>query len=122
MRLLDRFITRELADETALVDDKQRATRLYRRALLAVALVLAATLARLFSEHVVALLLAGVVLGWYAARGALLGVTRAVTYRAGWLAGRRAFVASLDEAARRGMSFDDWLKREAERDAATLLR
>lgn len=41
-------------------------------------------------------------------------------YTAGWLEGRQAMVQSLNEAWTRGMSPEDWLHAEIERDCARL--
>jgi hypothetical protein len=45
---------------------------------------------------------------------------RAASYRSGWLDGRRAMVVAMGEASQRGMSLNDWLDAELERDMRIL--
>jgi hypothetical protein len=42
--------------------------------------------------------------------------TRRIVYHTGWLAGRRALFLSLPEARRRGLSVQEWVYAEWERD------
>jgi hypothetical protein len=62
----------------------------------------------------------GIAVGLQLGRTALLGVRRQMTYRAGWVHGRGAMIASLTEALRRGMTMDEWVSREAVRDLAMI--
>jgi hypothetical protein len=64
----------------------------------------------------VAALVAGHIVG----RCATARLRAASAYRIGWLQGRTAMVGALTEAMRRDMHPVDWLRAEAERDAAIL--
>jgi hypothetical protein len=52
--------------------------------------------------------------------GAYSGVHQAVSYRQGWLEGRQAMAASYREAHLRGMSVEDWVEGELERDTSLI--
>lgn len=45
---------------------------------------------------------------------------RKAAWNAGWFSGRGQMVASLDEGLRRGLTLNEWLISEAERDYASL--
>lgn len=111
------WVDRSIASQRSAVDEPH----LFRRVLLRVGVlflvVLFCALIRLWwapgSQWDV---VTGAVLGALAALGALHGLSRAMAYRDGWLRGRAAMVAALGEARERGMSLDDWLAGELERD------
>jgi hypothetical protein len=51
-------------------------------------------------------------------QGALGGTRRAMSYMGGYVNGRCAMIRSLDEAQRRGMTLEEWLRGELARDMA----
>lgn len=55
------------------------------------------------------------VVTWLAMSGALTWSARALAYKHGWLTGRNEMVLALREASHRGISIEDWLESEMER-------
>lgn len=49
-------------------------------------------------------------------------ITINASYDRGWMTGRRALFASMDEAGRRGLTMLEWIAGEAERDSGRLRR
>jgi hypothetical protein len=60
-------------------------------------------------------------LGWVIGMVPMRHLGRAMSYRSGWLDGRSAMVSSLSEALRRGLTLEDWVHGEAERDFKMLM-
>lgn len=58
------------------------------------------------------------VIGVYIALASMSVFKRMNAYRFGWFDGRSQMIRSLVETQKRGLSMDDWLRGEAERDAA----
>lgn len=56
------------------------------------------------------------VIAWLVYQGAMVHQSRAIAYRAGWLEGRRAMFLAWREAEHRGMTPEDLLVAEFERD------
>lgn len=61
-----------------------------------------------------------VCVGWLLGRGAMRQFARARAYRDGWLAGRMQMIISMKESHERGMSPDEWLEGEMERDMSVM--
>lgn len=115
--LLDRYVDRAMRDEEVLVNEPSRARTVLVWGVLGFAAVLAATTVRLWAGPGPLNALGAVVLGAYAGLGAIGRYRRAASFRNGWLAGRARMLASIDEALRRGLTMDDWVRGEVERDA-----
>lgn len=62
----------------------------------------------------------GALVGAFVGMGLFGGVRRALAYKTGWLDGRFAMMAAMDEAARRDMSGGDWLRGELARQYAVM--
>lgn len=117
MRWLDRFVTRSLEREARLVSHPGSWDHV--RGVLAALGVLVASYAAIFAGggfQVLGQLGVALVAGW----GVSSGLRRQGAYRNGWLAGRQQMVHALAEAQRRGLSPQDWLMSELERDSAVL--
>lgn len=120
MRPLDTLAQLTLRDEAAYVDDHPRARRIVMRAGGWLLLVIIALTVQAFWPMSWWAAAAGVPIAIFAATGTLARVSRAQSYRSGWLKGRMQMVLALNEAMRRGMSFEDWLTSELARDEAAL--
>jgi hypothetical protein len=53
-------------------------------------------------------------------RVGIVGLRRAEAYRSGWLDGRSAMLSSLAEAHRRGLTVQEWVQGEMERQMSVL--
>lgn len=68
--------------------------------------------------------------GWRTVASGIIGLVVAIAsmatakrmqaYRSGWFEGRGQMVASLVEASQRGLSTQEWLRSQAEKDAALM--
>lgn len=63
----------------------------------------------------------GALAGCYVCWAALAWTRAARAYRDGWAEGRRAFVLSMGEAQARGLTGEEWVTAELERDMTMLL-
>lgn len=120
MRLLDTLAQLTLRDEAAYVDDHPRARRLVMRAGGWLLLVMIALAVQAFWPMSWWAAAAGVPIAIFTVTGTLARVSRAQSYRSGWLKGRMQMVLALNEAMQRGLSFEDWLSGELARDEAAL--
>lgn len=121
MKLLDRYVVRSLNNERALVEDLRRARRVFYGCLVLFFVAFAAIGVRLWwGPGSPADWVGGIVLGALSAWGALTGVVRMHAYRSGWLDGRHQMVRALSEGLDRGMTPEEWLQGEFERDLYVL--
>lgn len=120
--ILDRFIEpavqRRLRAERVLVEQPRRARAVFIRGVVAFAVVFGSFVVMQWTDpgplHALCSVIVGGWLGWNAT--ALFA--RALAYRSGWSDGREVMIASMSEAMRRGLTMNDWLIGEMERDAA----
>jgi hypothetical protein len=123
-RLTRRAVAFDQRDQRAWIENPRRMRWLMWRMLLGVAIGLA-TLGYLSWRTEIASVwdtLLWAVFGGFVGRGFMGGMRRALAYRNGWMDGRIAMVASLKEAlTQRGMSIEEWLQGEWDRDMAILL-
>lgn len=106
-------------DERASVSDPRRMRRMLATGLLTFGLVVAAVFIGQNDWGWATAVAAGFI-GLIAGRVGLLGIRRTLAYRHGWLEGRHQMIVSLHESAERGMTLDDWLRGELERDVGIL--
>lgn len=120
--LADRSVARTNRNNEALVREPHRARRMFLVDLVWFVVALAAMVLYGMDSLVPtwATMLLGLVVGWFVGRGVMARTFRSMTYRSGWLDGRMTMVSTLEESARRGISPDDWLASEYERDVAIM--
>lgn len=117
---LDAFTMRLIPDDTVLVKEPHN-RRHYTRALVGLVVCFIVWGYYAFSDSDGILrVLAGIAVGWMVGRGVLSLLLRRMSYRSGWLDGRMQMVRSLNEAMRRDMTLDEWLRGEYARDNAVL--
>lgn len=117
---LDRLVTRSAHDDETYVRDPRSSRRLAVAAAAWMLSGMGATLVLVWSEPGPMTAAASGLLGVMVARAAMARMRRATSYRSGWLKGRLVMVNALSESLRRGMSVEEWLQAEFERDAKIL--
>lgn len=115
-RVADRLTDRSLRDERAYVEDPPRVRRLVARSMLFGGLAMVSLAGVTLLEAGLWATACGMFLGGFVGSSIIRTVQRAGAYRNGWLRGRSAMIASLQEASRRGMSLEEWATGELERD------
>jgi hypothetical protein len=119
-RLTDRAVERVLRRERTAVEQPELMLRMLVIELGAFVVVIVCWFAALWGDSAIANSVATVVTGVALGMSAMPMTRRAHAYRAGWLRGRAQFVASLEEAHRRGFSLQQWLEAELARDLSVL--
>jgi hypothetical protein len=113
-RLTEWWVARQMANERSRVKDPRRARRvMITDAVLAVLAFAALITAGLQGPWVG---LARMTLGVFVGASLFAATRRALSYRSGWLDGRVAMMVSMQEAQLRGMSAEEWLEGEMQRD------
>lgn len=118
MSWLDRMIARDLEREKELVTHPQSLGPVVR-SMGAIVAVLVAAFGAIFAGEPFAVF-GQLVIATVAGLAVSSGLRRKTAFRNGWLEGRRQMVEAMLEAQRRGLSPADWMRSEAERDAAVL--
>jgi hypothetical protein len=105
--------------DKTLVTDPPRGRSLFLRSGLVLLVVFAATAVELWTGGWVQSLAHVTVAGWVGWT-AFYGYRRAQLYKDGWLDGRGQMITAMSEAMGRGLTLDDWLAGEWERDCAVM--
>lgn len=125
LRVVDRLFSRLARRETRLtqayVDEPHLLRGMFLRGVAALVVAIALIVAiNYFPSSSFYFTLCSVSIAWLLGNSALRHLRNAQAYRNGWLDGRMQMISALSESMNRGMSPDEWIEGEMERDREVL--